>query len=151
VPITAADRDAVAALFARCSAETRRLRFFGNVLAMPPGYLTDVLAEVPGQHDAVGAWRGRELVGLASLAADTPDSGELAVLVDDAHQRRGVGTRMIATLIARARVRGVTTVTASVLPGRTELLTRLGRHWPVEGIAAGADGVRARYRIGAEA
>ncbi len=124
------DRAALEDLFARCSAETIRLRFFGPRRDYPRRYLTDVLANVPEVHDAVVARHrvdGR-LAGLASLAAGSaagPDVPELGVFVVDDEQRRGVGTAMVGVLLARARQRGVARIVASVLPGRTALLDAL--------------------------
>jgi hypothetical protein len=68
--------------------------------------------------------------------------------VDDAHQRQRLGATMAGELPRRARARGVTRLTASVLPGRTALLEWLGRHYRMEDIAFGEDEVSAVYRIG---
>jgi GNAT superfamily N-acetyltransferase len=146
--ITPADRDAIGALFARCSAQTRRLRFFGNVTELPPDYLAGALAAVPARHDALGAWQAGELVGLASVVATGDSIGELAILVDDTHQRQRLGTAMAGELARRARARGVTRLTASVLPGRTALLEWLARHYRMQDITFGEDEVSAVYRIG---
>jgi GNAT superfamily N-acetyltransferase len=135
-----ADRAALDALFAACSADSIRLRFFGRLRAFPPEYLG-------GAHDAVVAYRTdrTQLAGLASLVAqetgaarDTGAAGdtgaaeeaavpELAVLVADPWQRQGAGAAMVGALLARARERGVVRVRASVLPGRRELLAALSR------------------------
>ena len=70
------DGPALAAMFARCSPETVRLRFFGRRHALPREYLDALLAGRPEVHDAVVAYRdgpdGRaRLVGLGSLAASS--------------------------------------------------------------------------------
>lgn len=149
---TPADAAALADLFAACSPETVRLRFFGRVRALPAEYLADVLAGRPDVHDAVvayayGASKAR-LVGLASLA--TPPDGrtaELGVLVADAWQRQGAGRAMIDLLLTRARARGVRRVGAAVLPGRSALLAVLGRRLPAEHLALSADGPSGVYRL----
>lgn len=134
------DRAGLEALFASCSPGTVRLRFFGRLRALPQPYFGDVLAGRPDIHDAVvghGGDRSRPL-GLASLVArpyEGEDGGggggrrvaDLAVLVTDDWQRRGLGGAMMGTLLARARDRGVTRVAASVLPHRAALLAALGR------------------------
>jgi GNAT superfamily N-acetyltransferase len=142
-----ADRAALDALFAACSADSIRLRFFGRLRAFPPEYLGGALAGAPSAHDAVVAYRTdrTQLAGLASLVAqetgaarDTGTAGdtgaaeeaavpELAVLVADPWQRQGAGAAMVGALLARARERGVVRVRASVLPGRRELLAALSR------------------------
>lgn len=145
-----ADRHALEALFAACSEESIRLRFFGRLRAFPREYLDGALTAPPHAHDAVVAHLGDRdrLVGLASLVAGPVGTGhpsasgpdrraaeppaeppaELAVLVGDAWQRQGAGTAMVGALLARARERGVVRVRASVLPGRTGLLAALSRH-----------------------
>jgi GNAT superfamily N-acetyltransferase len=46
----------LADLFARCSAETVRLRFFGPLRRLPRPYLDELLAGRPDAHDAVLAY-----------------------------------------------------------------------------------------------
>ncbi|MEW2520431.1 GNAT family N-acetyltransferase [Actinacidiphila alni] len=146
------DRDAVARLFAACSAETVRLRFWGGRREFPRDHLDALLAGPPAEHDAVVAHRGGRdhLVGIAGFAAGPdgrPGSGELGVLVVDAWQRRGVGTAMIGLLLARARARGVEHVVANVLPGRHGLLAALGRRLePVRASFTG-DGLTGVYKL----
>lgn len=149
VPVGPGDGPALAALFAGCSPQTVRLRFFGAPRTLPPEYVAALLAGRPDAHDAVLAYpedpedggsphtgcTGRlpQPAGLASLAAapdPRPGSGtrsgpltaELGVLVGDAWQRQGAGTAMTAVLLDRARARGVEHVAASVLSGRAPLL-----------------------------
>jgi GNAT superfamily N-acetyltransferase len=147
-----ADRDAVAGLFAACSAETVRLRFFGVRREFPREHLDALLAGPPAAHDAVVAYRGgrRHLVGLAGFAAGPdgdPGSGELGVLVVDAWQRQGVGTAMIGLLLDRARARGVQHVVANVLPGRHGLLTALGRRLEPVRASFTEDGLTGVYKL----
>lgn len=157
------DRAALEALFAACSPQTVRLRFFGRLRAFPPEYLAAVLAGRPAAHDAVVAHRDGDrtpLVGMASLSAATPaddlppmctpaTTGVLGVLVADAWQRQGVGTAMITSLLDRARERGVHHVLASVLPGRSSLLAALARRLVLEPGTATCtgDGLSAVYRL----
>lgn len=150
--VTPADADALHALFAACSPDTVRLRFFGPVRALPPEYLDDVLAGRPDVHDAVlaypyGASRARP-AGLAGLARHPgAPVAELGVLVADAWQRQGAGRAMAGHLLARARARGVVRVRAAVLPGRSGLLAALGRHLPAERLALSADGPSGVYKL----
>jgi GNAT superfamily N-acetyltransferase len=150
--VTPADADALHGLFAACSQDTVRLRFFGRVRALPPEYLGDVLAGRPDIHDAVvayeyGASRARP-AGLASLAmAPGAQVAELGVLVADAWQRQGAGRAMVDLLLARARARGVLRLGAAVLPGRSGLLAALGRRLPTEHLALSADGPSGVYKL----
>jgi GNAT superfamily N-acetyltransferase len=156
-PAAPGDRDALAALFAACSADSVRLRFFGRLRAFPREYLDGALADPPDVHDAVVAYRDGDrtrLAGLASLVAPSRQEGataapEIAVLVADPWQRQGAGTAMITTLLARARDRGVAHVRASVLPGRTQLLAALSRRLDPEPGASSytRDGLSTVYKL----
>ena len=158
------DRAALEALFAACSPDTVRLRFFGRLRAFPPEYLAAVLAGRPAVHDAVVAYRGADRAhpaGMAGIAAATPadglppmcapaTTGVLGVLVADAWQRQGAGAAMTGVRLDRARARGVRHVLVGVLPGRSALLAVLARRLtPVPGAAARTgDGLSAVYRLG---
>jgi GNAT superfamily N-acetyltransferase len=145
-------------MFARCSPETVRLRFFGGLRALPREYLDGALAGRPEVHDAMVAYRdglyGRaHLVGLGSLAvpgdtaADTDAAAELGLLVTDGWQRRGVGAALMDALFARARARGVERVSAFVLPGRSALLAAIGRRVEQVGAFRETDGLTGLYKL----
>jgi len=169
-PAQAADRPALDALFAACSEESIRLRFFGRLRAFPPEYLDAALAGAPSVHDAVVAYSGdrAHLAGLASLVAaapvlpgetrtatgegtrtETAGPAEMAVLVGDPWQRQGAGAAMITALLARARDRGVVRVRATVLPGRRELLAALSRRLEPEAGCSSytRDGLSTVYKL----
>jgi GNAT superfamily N-acetyltransferase len=83
----------------RCSAGTLAQRYHG-----PPGdadrYLAHLLS--PRHGHSVAAWTpGGELVGLGHLLWDGEDT-EVALLVEDAWQRRGVGAALLRQLITLA-------------------------------------------------
>lgn len=99
------DADAVAAMLARCSPETRRRRFHGRVGEITPGHLRRYLLA----PEARLAEAGGRVVGLAVLGQPhrEPDVRELGVVVEDAWQRRGIGRRLVADLLAHAATQGV--------------------------------------------
>ncbi len=143
------DRAALEQLFARCSAETIRRRFFARLGRFPSRYLDAVLASRPAEHDAVVLryGDGLHIAGLASLAT-TPDGGaELGVLVADAWQGGGLGAAMVEHLVQRAADRGTEEVSATVLSERAGLLQALARRWPTVTLARTADGLTGRYRV----
>lgn len=150
-----ADRDALAALFASCSPETIRLRFFGGLNELPRRYLADVLAGRPEAHDAVVARHCTEgqVAGLASLAAGSeagPGIPELGVLVADTWQRQGLGAAMVdlLLLLVRARERGVERMSACVLPGRSELLAALARRLEMDRSFHTSHSLTGVYKLG---
>lgn len=91
-PATTGDRGALIAMFERCSAETRYRRFHGFLRAFPERYLTDALSGRP-DHIALVAETGDRIVALASCADD-----EIGIMVEDAFQRQGIGTRLLTAL-----------------------------------------------------
>jgi RimJ/RimL family protein N-acetyltransferase len=68
-------------------------------------------------------------------AGDAPrgaGAAELALIIEDAYQRRGLGTRMLRHQVALAQRLGFTEVVAVVLAentGMLGLLRRTGLHW----------------------
>jgi acetyltransferase len=66
------------------------------------------------------------IVGVARYALEAdPALAELAVTVDDAWQRRGVGRRLLAALIRRARSAGVASLFGDCFPSNTAMLSLL--------------------------
>lgn len=117
------DTEALTRMLSRCSAGTRYQRFHGVVTEIPPAYLHRCLS---GEHLALVAEVENELVGLVSIGPPEPDVPEVAAIVEDAWQGRGVGRALLAALVAKA---GVTVVRMEVC--RTPLLTYLTETLPV--------------------
>ncbi len=124
--LTPGDHGAVAGMLRRCSAATLRHRFHG---------FTDGMAYLNGQLKAsevvVTARRGTSCVGLGVLAADGPRPWQLGVLVEDAWQRHGVGTRLVTALLSEATRRRVAAVRADVLAEDAFIVALLRRIGPV--------------------
>jgi GNAT superfamily N-acetyltransferase len=110
-------------MLARCSAATRYHRFHGVTDGV--AYFESLLRERPTDQTLL-AWRGSACVGVASLGVDSEGIPNLGVLVEDAWQRRGIGTRLATSLLDRARARGATTVHADVL-GEDQFILRILR------------------------
>jgi GNAT superfamily N-acetyltransferase len=124
------DLAALDAMLARCSIRTTALRFNVPMPRLPRAY-ADAIEAPHGVH--VVAEAGDQIVALASCV-----DGELAVLVEDAWQGQGLGTRLLDELVART---GRTHFTADVSygnPRSLRLLKRLGRTQ----VSAGPDGYR---------
>ncbi len=127
-----ADREAALRLHARCSAETLRLRYHGPV-EDAGRYLAHLLDPRHGTSLAVASACG-ELIALGHLLWDGEES-EIALLVADDWQRRGVGTLLLRRLVVAARARrrsSVYAVTAAANTGMRAALrglnVPLGRH-----------------------
>jgi GNAT superfamily N-acetyltransferase len=104
---TDADRALLAELLAGLSPASAYQRFLTGRSAPTPGLLTALLPERPA-GGAVLAFLGTELVGHA-LWARLPDAAaaEIAIVVADRHQRRGIGTALAWAVIDDLASQGV--------------------------------------------
>jgi N-acetylglutamate synthase-like GNAT family acetyltransferase len=123
------DLGAIADMAARCSGETLRRRFHAPVAHLSIARVTALLTA----SDAVGvvvAEVDGAIVGVGTLHRDTNGDGEMAVLVEDAWQSSGLGSRLTAGLFRIARRTGVAAVVADVLREPRFLVEQLRRHHP---------------------
>lgn len=124
-PLRRADAPALSRAVEQLSDQSRYNRFHS---VSPPSeemlnYLTDIDHH---DHEAFIALapRSDEIVGVARCIRDpdAPDTAELAVLVVDAWQRRGLGTLLVEELAARAAELGISHFTADILAENTPTL-----------------------------
>lgn len=128
-PIERSDADAVEALHERCSLESRRMRYFSSQPDPPkraierfcdPAYGLTLVAEGPDGS----------LLALAHLThVVDPGVAEVAFLVEDGWQGRGLGRALADLLVAPARERGLVELRATALSENVRmrrLLTSLG-------------------------
>jgi acetyltransferase len=110
------DAPLVQAFVRRLSAESRRRRFFAPINELAPGQLERVTSGAGPNDLNLGAFdaAGR-IVGLAQYAAEDGESAEFGVVVDDALQRSGLGTRLMRRLLETARKRGLAALNGFVL------------------------------------
>jgi N-acetylglutamate synthase-like GNAT family acetyltransferase len=118
------DREGALALHERCSTRTLLLRYHGPV-GDADRYLGHLLEPRYGQTLTVEAADG-ELVALAHLMWDD-GSAEIAVLVEDLWQRRGLGAELVRRLAALARDAGITEVYAVTKASNTAMVATLRR------------------------
>lgn len=121
----AGDEEALRRLFFRLSPATVRLRFLQPVETPSPRVL-HYLADV--DHDrrqAIAAVVDGEVVGVARYDRfrDAPDRAEVAVVVEDAWQGRGVGKVLLNALARDARDHGVASLTATVMGENRRMLS----------------------------
>lgn len=103
------DLDAALAMHGRCSERTLGLRYHGPVLDADR-YLDHLLSPRFGRTLAVQTASGR-LVALGHLLWDG-DETEVALLVEDDWQRRGIGAELLGRLVALAGEAGCESVYA---------------------------------------
>ena len=131
------DAEGVAEMHSRSSDATRYQRYF----TPNTDWREDQLRRIAGGHRGATFvavnWRG-DIVGLGNVFPDRPDetsTAEIAVIVEDAWQGRGLGGRMLGHLVELARRQGFDEILALVLAGNAgmiRLLDRLDLEWTKE-------------------
>ena len=111
-PVDPADRALVAAGFEHLSEQSRYQRFFRVVDHLTDDEL-DFFTDVDhDQHEAVGAVTedGTRGLGIARYIRLAPgsDKAEVAIVVADEAQGRGIGRALMEELARRARAQGIT-------------------------------------------
>jgi acetyl coenzyme A synthetase (ADP forming)-like protein len=122
-PLSPEDADRLVAFHAALSDETVYLRFFS---AKPTLSSEEVTRFTHVDHDArvaLVAELGERLVGVARYdRVPGTDSAEVAFVVSDEQQGRGIGTALLEHLAAAARERGITQFVAEVLAHNRRML-----------------------------
>jgi L-amino acid N-acyltransferase YncA len=136
------DCAAIADFIGGLSPRTRFLRFFASV--GPSSSLLRGLCGAGGRaYVLVATDRGGAIVGHAmavdATAADGARTTDVGLVVADRWQRRGVGSALLAALIAGAAARGVGALIMDVLPENASMLAIIGRHWPEARRRSGPD------------
>ncbi|MFF4033686.1 GNAT family N-acetyltransferase [Streptomyces sviceus] len=116
------DLEAAVAMHERCSARTLSRRYHGPV-GDADRYLNHLLSPRFGQTLAVRSASGR-IVGLGHLLWDG-DETEVALLVEDAWQRRGIGGELLERLVALAAEAGCESVYAVTQSSNTGMVAAM--------------------------
>ncbi|MFC4858523.1 GNAT family N-acetyltransferase [Actinophytocola glycyrrhizae] len=122
-PIVPSDADALLAFHGRMSVRTRYLRYFGAYPQIPPRDLTRFTTV--DHHDRVAfvALLGDDIVAVARYERiDHGPSAEVAFVVEDRHQSRGLGPILLEHLAAAARESGIERFVAEVLAENSAML-----------------------------
>jgi len=121
-PIEPDDADALQAFHGRLSEQTRYFRFFGPYPRVSPRDLRRFTVVDYDRRVAIVATIGRDIIGVARYETIGPGTAEVAFVIEDAHQGRGLGPVMLQHLAAAARERGLTRFEADVLPTNRRML-----------------------------
>jgi RimJ/RimL family protein N-acetyltransferase len=129
-PATTDDADGVRHLHDRCSPATRQRRYPGGTKGPSSPQLRRLLEPHHGltllavHHDP--ASRENRVVAMANLLTEG-DLGEVAVIVEDTWQRRGIGTALLRRLLAYAGRAGFTALVAHTRADNVAMVHTLRR------------------------
>jgi RimJ/RimL family protein N-acetyltransferase len=130
-PIRADDAPRLVALYDHLSTDTRYHRFFSVLRRLPPDwarFLANVdydsrlalVVESPGDPDT--------LIAVARYEPTSePDTAEVAFVVQDGWQDRGLGTILFSELLAAAELNGIRRFRAWVLADNRRMLDLIAR------------------------
>jgi acyl-CoA synthetase (NDP forming)/RimJ/RimL family protein N-acetyltransferase len=122
-PATPGDLATVRAMHEEISPDNAYLRFFSSSKLSAEREAARVCRAPAADHAALLAFRGRDLVGVASYETTSRASAaEIAFAVADNMHGRGVGTLLLEHLVSAARSHGVRSFVASVLPENAQML-----------------------------
>ena len=132
-PLRPEDRDIEHAFVSGLSPETRHNRLLGGAVAITRDYV-ERLVNVDYSRDmalaATAMIDGETLIGVARYVSDrNNEAAEFALVVADAWQGRGIGSRLLAKLIDVARRRGLKRLYGEILATNRpmlELVRKLG-------------------------
>jgi acetate---CoA ligase (ADP-forming) len=122
-PPSSADADAVLEFLQGLSDRSLYLRFHG-IRRIDRAMAEAVLNPDWVEEGALAGWLGDRVVGLANyVRLRDPSAAEAAFVVADSEQGRGIGTRLLEQLSARAAATGVTRFVAEVLAENRAMLS----------------------------
>jgi RimJ/RimL family protein N-acetyltransferase len=127
-PISRTDAKGILELHGRLSDRTRYLRFFSAYPRMPERDLRRFVTVDHRDREAYVALLDGELIAVGRYERVAPGSvdAEVAFLVDDPQQGRGVAPVLLARLASAARAVGLRRFVADVLPGNNAMLKVFG-------------------------
>ena len=117
-PIRTDDAPAIVAFHSRMSEQTRYLRYFSPYPRIPEADLKRFVTVDHDSREAFVVTSGERIMAVGRyerLGPDSPDA-EVAFVVEDAHQGRGIGSVLLEHLAEAAREVGISRFVAEVLP-----------------------------------
>jgi acyl-CoA synthetase (NDP forming)/RimJ/RimL family protein N-acetyltransferase len=123
-PIRPADAAAIVALHSRFSVRTRYLRYFSPYPRIPERDLERFVNVDHQDREALVVSSGGQLIAVGRYDRLGPgaDDAEVAFVVEDAYQGRGIGSVLLEHLADGARAAGIRRFVAEVLPENGNML-----------------------------
>jgi GNAT superfamily N-acetyltransferase len=122
------DRQALADMLERCSRLTIQRRFHGPRSTFPEKYLTDAVYRRYGHYALLAEAADGSVVALASCVSVAVHVADLAVLVEDRYQRRGIGSALLEGLLRHADRSGISMFKTNVLAEQQWIVAGLRRY-----------------------
>ncbi|WP_334143893.1 bifunctional acetate--CoA ligase family protein/GNAT family N-acetyltransferase [Rhabdothermincola sp.] len=123
-PVRPDDAERIQAFHARQSRESIYFRYFTPMPKLSARELERLTGIDYVTRMAFVALEGDDIVAMASYDVwRAADEAEVAFIVDDAHQGRGLATVLLEYLIVAARENGLHALTAQVLPSNRRMLS----------------------------
>ncbi len=122
-PIAAQDSEAFQDFVRNMSLQSRLHRFLFPVRELAPATLRALTQPDQTRHVGLIALEGEEIIGEGRyVALGDSGRGEFAIAVADRWQRRGIGARMLAALMAAGRRAGLAFLEGEVLRTNAAML-----------------------------
>ncbi|MBP2330948.1 acyl-CoA synthetase (NDP forming)/RimJ/RimL family protein N-acetyltransferase [Kibdelosporangium banguiense] len=140
-PMTPDDADRLVAFHGRLSERTRYFRYFGAYPRIPPRDLERFVTLDHHDRVAFAAMLGDDIIAVGRYERlNGSDQAEIAFVVEDSHQGRGIGSILLEHLAAAAQESGLNRFVAEVL-GENGQMVRVFRDAGYEISRALEDGV----------
>ena len=128
-PIDTSDADGIIELHARLSERARYFRFFAAYPRIPPGDLKRFVTVDHHDREALVAVVNGGLIAVARYERlpEAPHDAEVAFVIVDEHQRRGIAPMLLKRLVVAARDAGIDRFVAEVLPANAPMMKVFAR------------------------
>lgn len=120
-PILAADAERLVEFYSRVSEQSKYFRFFAPYPTLSDKDVTRFTTVDNDRRVAFVVTLHSTIIGVGRYDAISDDEAEVAFLVEDAHQGRGVGQLLLEHLAQAGRERGIRTFVADVLPSNSRM------------------------------
>ncbi|GAA1597535.1 MULTISPECIES: GNAT family N-acetyltransferase [Kribbella] len=122
-PITPDDDDLLVAFYARVSEQSKYYRFFAPYPELSERDVARFTQVDYRQRLALIVTVGDEMIGVGRYEGTGRSTAEVAFLIEDAHQGRGLGQLLLEHLAQAARENGIHRFVAEVLPDNRKMIT----------------------------
>lgn len=121
-PLTPGDIELLRSFFASLSGESLRLRYFSASHQLTEEELTRLTTSDAATHTHLGAFHAGSVVGVGDFSVSAPGEAEVAFVVSDEFQGRGVASLLLEYLAEVGRAVGITRFRAETMAENLPML-----------------------------